>query len=522
MQQQQSGGGFLAGYRQRESDRMKAQEHDKQMQVHAKDMMTRSLEHLQLQKKLDEYDNQARIRKLTQLRDEATLEWELENIDEQLHQELEEGRLENEKRQLQAAEIMQGMQLAEDEEERDRQLHQYEISENAFKHDQRTRSFVIDNIDPDMTREDYKLFKKQLRNLTGKEPSDYGLPARLTSNGREQVKRVLNQAIVDQDMHREIHRERVAAEIEDEYRQPSDELVRLQEERDRLQETILNEDMSSREYEDYVLRIGEITDRIQKATAITGRTPEDIAPSLQDEIYTSFQDAQLMNTQLEHVVDLVEDEPLRAGVPGMLGKLTQDTLAPVNELMGTRLEQFFPKGSAKRMKEFAAQAEADAAMATFSGRLDTNDYEAFFDPGLSDIEQLERALAYRLARIRKPSGRLNVDDLKHARAEINMQGWTSASDVKRRLGNIMDENHARQQHLVDRMRGGASPDEMQTDLNRQTINWRFRGTQLGKVRDTSQMFEDRDPETGDPIYVNEKTGRVYSGKDGSLLGTLED
>lgn len=63
----------------------------------------------------------------------------------------------------------------------------------------------------------------------------------------------------------------------------------------------------------------------------------------------------------------------------------------------------------------------------------------FFDPKLPEIDVAENSIAYGLARARKGSGRLNTDDVRLAKQDVNLKGLTSVDDALSKLSAIEAE-----------------------------------------------------------------------------------
>ena len=62
-----------------------------------------------------------------------------------------------------------------------------------------------------------------------------------------------------------------------------------------------------------------------------------------------------------------------------------------------------------------------------------------FDPAFAQNKVLINAIAYAVARARKTSGRLNLDDVRNARETLQITGFTNADQVTAGLTEIRDE-----------------------------------------------------------------------------------
>lgn len=78
---------------------------------------------------------------------------------------------------------------------------------------------------------------------------------------------------------------------------------------------------------------------------------------------------------------------------------------------------------------------------------------SFFDPSLPQNEVFENSLAYALARARKGTGRLNLQDVANARQDVAVTGLSSVDEVLARLDAVDQEFSEAQKDLRARLQG---------------------------------------------------------------------
>jgi hypothetical protein len=83
----------------------------------------------------------------------------------------------------------------------------------------------------------------------------------------------------------------------------------------------------------------------------------------------------------------------------------------------------------KHLSEATARNEIEPEALGFQSREDGPALSDWFNPNLGAVDVLENALIYKIAQSNKSSGRLNIQDLKIATAQVNVTGWTSMDNV---------------------------------------------------------------------------------------------
>ena len=97
----------------------------------------------------------------------------------------------------------------------------------------------------------------------------------------------------------------------------------------------------------------------------------------------------------------------------------------------------------------------------FFDDLGSSIYGKGFDPAFAENRVLVNAIAYSVARARKKTGRLNLDDVRNARESLTLGGFTSADTVLAGLTAVRRElytaNEALKIQYTSDMVGGTYP-----------------------------------------------------------------
>ena len=87
------------------------------------------------------------------------------------------------------------------------------------------------------------------------------------------------------------------------------------------------------------------------------------------------------------------------------------------------------------------------------GRVDPRVVREFFNKDLPQNQLRQNYLAYAWARRLKGPGRLNIDDVRSARADVSLTGLRSARGVRDKLSLLRDKLLDKQQDAMARMAG---------------------------------------------------------------------
>ena len=141
--------------------------------------------------------------------------------------------------------------------------------------------------------------------------------------------------------------------------------------------------------------------------------------------------------------NLAED-PTRAGIVGSVKNAIQIGKGMIVDLISAEDQDTIFRAIAQDIKntyegtdqyvEF--QRMLDANYSTANGKDVFGDN---FDPAFAQNKVLVNAIAYAVARARKTSGRLNLDDVRNARETLQITGFTNADQVTAGLTEIRDE-----------------------------------------------------------------------------------
>lgn len=165
-----------------------------------------------------------------------------------------------------------------------------------------------------------------------------------------------------------------------------------------------------------------------------------------DEIGAARDSADMAISKLDNIQQAIADDPSRAGVVGAA------------------------RGLAQRIAGMAADV-SQAVGESFGVDLGLGKVEpglkSLFDPTLPEMDVLENSLSYALARARKPTGKLNLQDVESARKDVRLKGVRDVAAVRVRLQTIRREFEQAKTALGRRLgnsgRNAASPYRQMSD-----------------------------------------------------------
>lgn len=166
-----------------------------------------------------------------------------------------------------------------------------------------------------------------------------------------------------------------------------------------------------------------------------------------DDIKADLSSVTRARSRVKQMLTAVTEDRSRAGIAGTIRRWGQTALGITNDLADLGIDVGGIVGdTVVGLKEDLNAENVDPQVATY------------FDEKLPQNTVFENSLAYQLARARKVGKRINLEDFKTAKADINLTGVTSSDDVIARLRAIDMEFAEAEMDLNKRM-GKSSPDE---------------------------------------------------------------
>ena len=167
-------------------------------------------------------------------------------------------------------------------------------------------------------------------------------------------------------------------------------------------------------------------------------------PKQKLEIFGKIQGTETSLKAIDKVLFNLAEDPTRAGIVGSVKNAIQIGKGMIVDLISAEDQDTIFRSIAQDIKntyegtdqyeEF--QRMLDAEYQTANGKDVFGDN---FDPAFAQNKVLVNAIAYAVARARKTSGRLNLDDVRNARETLQISGFTSADQVTAGLTEIRDE-----------------------------------------------------------------------------------
>jgi hypothetical protein len=190
---------------------------------------------------------------------------------------------------------------------------------------------------------------------------------------------------------------------------------------------------------------------------------------MQLEIFAGIQQFDASLDAIDTVMRNLTDKKTRAGIVGTLFEAGQKLEGMVSDLFsvtdGNALVDFVKEDLASNSMPAAVK---DAVLnpnsefnSGFFDDLGSSIYGKGFDPAFAENRVLVNAIAYSVARARKKTGRLNLDDVRNARESLTLGGFTSADTVLAGLTAVRRElytaNEALKIQYTSDMVGGTYP-----------------------------------------------------------------
>jgi len=238
----------------------------------------------------------------------------------------------------------------------------------------------------------------------------------------------------------------------------------------------------------FPIQDGENFDYIPMPNAIDTRfqlgTKGDFAPSGKQtmDIVGKMNGAMTAMRFIREIQQTIADDPSIVGIPGLMQKLTQTGTSTIMDLAS----YFADKGiidsdgynrtinrlQNSALSSLSADFQSSTGNPDAQAFIDDGDdemyegaiYRRFFNPNIPQNEIRLNSIYYALARVRKDTGRLNVNDVDNAKASLSLTGFTSSDDVAAALEQVyaeLDVGYQQQKRIFDTL---DMPDTMITDF----------------------------------------------------------
>ena len=196
-------------------------------------------------------------------------------------------------------------------------------------------------------------------------------------------------------------------------------------------------------------RSEEIPSSMISQVSIQGTREQVLPPTRADDIVAERDWLKYQAGELERMIGVIQVDPTIAGAGGTVRRFGQRVLGTV-----TSLGDFFGEAGAESASQFmldtARAAEADVGR----GTMDESAFNDLFnDPNISEMKLFENTLAYTLARLRIPSGRLLATVIRDSKEDASLTGLVGAEDVVNRLTAIQRQLTARRDSIDQRLNG---------------------------------------------------------------------
>lgn len=184
--------------------------------------------------------------------------------------------------------------------------------------------------------------------------------------------------------------------------------------------------------------------------ALTGGREQVLPPARADDLVAQLDWLNFQQEELGAMLTALQSDPTLAGTGGAIRRFVQQAIGITDDL-----GRLFGEAGAQRASQMVMSAERAALSEVERGSMDEATYNRLFnDPKLSEIQLFENTLAYTLARLRVPEGRLLASVINDSRKDAKLVGLTSSQDVQNRLAAVQRQLEARTASIQRRL-GGA-------------------------------------------------------------------
>jgi hypothetical protein len=179
-------------------------------------------------------------------------------------------------------------------------------------------------------------------------------------------------------------------------------------------------------------------------------TAEDVLPrKALTEMFASIQLYDRNINSIDRVISNLLEDPSLAGFPGLLQDLKQRGLGMMTDLFAAEDQLALFQETIKDVKNSFADglietAEGSGVFTDVNAIFDPNDpasqqFWGEFKPELAENRVRVNGIAYALARARKDSGRLNLDDIARAYESLKITGLIDSKSIISALATVREE-----------------------------------------------------------------------------------
>jgi len=147
---------------------------------------------------------------------------------------------------------------------------------------------------------------------------------------------------------------------------------------------------------------------------------------------------------IDKIITNIADKRTRAGIMGSIDEMIQIGEGMITDILDADQKNGIFLAVKEELKSINRIAETPDDAAAIKALFDPNNksYDEFwgeFDQALAENRTRANAIAYAVARARKTSGRLNLDDIKNARQSLHITGFKDARTAIVELDTIRKE-----------------------------------------------------------------------------------
>jgi len=147
---------------------------------------------------------------------------------------------------------------------------------------------------------------------------------------------------------------------------------------------------------------------------------------------------------LDKIISNLAEDKLRAGIMGSINEMIQIGQGMITDVLDSDQKNGIFLSVQEEMKNIDRIAETPEDAEAIKALFDPTDprsaaFFGDFDPALAENRTRANAIAYAVARARKTTGRLNLDDIKTARESLQITGFRDARTAITELYTIRDE-----------------------------------------------------------------------------------